>query len=219
MGLKSLFDTKNPWYLIGTILIDNKRFQEAKELYMRLLSEYDDKDEKYECYRSLLGIAIAQDDQIEIQNIDRKMTEIKFGFVLPDLNSCCKSMNREEIDNFYATFEHIKKMCSLMSMTRPINELLSLMQSDEFRTDIKQLQDSLYPVAKVLIKCGEYDQVIIILEYMLKLINMSSDSLQIIRCYIQLGYCYRELKLYDKALKYYNLTLEQRVQLSIDEQS
>ncbi|CAF1380414.1 unnamed protein product [Adineta steineri] len=222
-GLKSLFSTKNPWYLIGTILIENKQFDQAKELYMRLLSEYDDKNEQYECYSGLYGIAMNQNDQIEMQNIHRKMTEIRFNFIPPDLNSILKSMTEEESTNFYATFEHIKKMCSLISMTRPINEVLSFIQSDEFRAGSKQLQDSLYPCAKVLIKCGEYDQVIVILEYALKLINispiMSKDSLEIIRCYMQLGHCYRELKLYDESLKHYNsIILEQRIQLPIDEQ-
>jgi tetratricopeptide (TPR) repeat protein len=222
MELKCLSNTMNPWFTIGRILTDNKQYHEAKELYMRLISEYDDKDEIYKSYQGLYHIAKTQDNQIEMQNIDRKMTELKFGFIPPDTYSSFASMTNEEHDIYVQGSAHFKKMFSSMSPARPINELLSFIQSDEYRTGTKQLLDSVYPLAKILTKYGIYDVAINILETILRCRNifpgMSPDLLHIARYYIQLGHCYRELKSNAKALENYYLAMEQNAPLPLDEQ-
>ncbi|CAF4637571.1 unnamed protein product [Rotaria sp. Silwood2] len=77
---------KNRLLFLGRILTDNQLYNEANELYNRLLLEYDDPDEKYACYHGLYGVALAQNDTNEAMILHRKMTQLKFAIELPSID-------------------------------------------------------------------------------------------------------------------------------------
>ncbi len=219
---KSIWDTEQNLFLaLGMHLTAYKRFDEAKELYNRLLSEYDDKDKKYACYQGLYDIALAQNDENEAKIIDQKMMKIKFGIEQHSTDFIYQSINREDSAQLFAGTEKVKSMCARLSLNRPMNELISYMQSDEYRRYRQEILDSIYPLAKTFMKNGIYDQAIITLECKINNMkqggNISSDPLLLPRCYMQLGHCYRALQLNDKSLKNYKLTLEQNIQLPLEE--
>ncbi|CAF2111101.1 unnamed protein product [Rotaria magnacalcarata] len=212
---------KNPLLLLGKLLTENQLYNEANELYNRLLFEYHDLNEKYACYHGLYGVALAQSDENRAMILDQKMTQLKFGIELPSIDFVYESIGREDTAKISAVTEKVKRACSQMSISRPFNQLIPYIMGTEFLNDVNQILDSVYPMVQLLIKNGVYDQAIIILEKNLSYLQLfnstPSDPYFMPRCYMQLGHCYRELKLNDKAVKNYELALEQDVRLPFDE--
>ncbi|CAF3372053.1 unnamed protein product [Rotaria socialis] len=220
--LKSIWRSQtNPLLFLGKLLTENQLYNEANELYNRLLFEYDDLDEKYACYHGLYGVALAQGDENRAMILDQKMTQLKFGIQLPSTDFVYESIGREDSAKISAATEKVKKACSQMSINRPFNQLIPYIMGTEFLNDVNQILDSVYPMVNLLIKNGVYDQAIIILEKNLSYLQLfnstPSDPCFIPRCYMQLGHCYRELKLNEKAVKNYELALEQDIRLPFDE--
>lgn len=213
---KSAWDTqKDPLYYLGSLLVQHERLEDAKYLYNRLLSEYKDINEKYNCYLSLHQIAVSQNDMEEAEIIDQKMTQLKFGVNQLPSNSNKTTISKEDHERIEDSMEQAKRMSSYMLFNRPLNEIMSNLQSDEFFNGQKQIFNSVYPLAITMMRSGAYDMAILILEGMLSTIKISnniiSDPFIEPRCYVLLGYGYEQMKLYDKASKYYELAHESNI--------
>lgn len=212
---------KNPLLLLGKLLTENQLYNEANQLYNRLLVEYDDRDEQYACYQGLYGIALAQNDTNEAMILDRKMTKLKFGIELPATDFLYESIDKEDQVKLSSVTEKVKKTCSKMSTNRSFDQFIPYIMGTNFLNDVSEILDSVYPMVQLLIKNRVYDQAIVILEknlsFLLMFNSTPSDPFFIPRCYMQLGYCYHELKLNEKAVKNYELALEQNIRLPLDE--
>jgi tetratricopeptide (TPR) repeat protein len=188
---------------------------------MRLLSENGDKNKKYACYQGLFIIAMHLNETNEAMIMYRKMTEIKFGTEQLPTNSNDILINETDYTKILTDTQQLLYMDSQMSLDRPLDELLTYSESDEYRDAIGKLPNLHFTLATTFMKNGVYDLAIQIFESVLQAIrlleNVTFDPLLKARCHMQLAHCYYELKLNETALNNYNLALEQDIHLLLGE--
>jgi tetratricopeptide (TPR) repeat protein len=207
----------DPLICLAGLLTDYKRFDEAKELCIQVLSEYNDKNKKYACYQGLFKIAADQNDTNQAKLMFQKMTETKFGTEQLLTNLTNIPVSEIITSDYYSLIN----MYSQMSLDRPLDELLADIDSGKFLDAFEQITSLQYKFGTIFMKNDMYAVAIQVFELVLHTIKSQEtvlfDPLLKARCHMQLGHCYRDLKLYDTALENYKVTFEQSVQLQLDE--
>jgi tetratricopeptide (TPR) repeat protein len=229
--IKNIWDThmNDPFLNLAQLLTTYKRFNEAKELYTRLLLENIDTKKKFACYQGLFSIAMDQNDTNEGMMMFQKMTETKVGSENLSINSDRENLStnfniavsQTDYEKINTSVDQLMNINSQLSLDQPLDETFAYLQSDEYRDAFAQLPDQLYTLAMTLMKNGVYDLAIQYFETVLGMIrilwSVSFDPLLKAQYYMQLGHCYRELNLNDKALENYKLSLEQNIHLPLNE--
>ena len=210
----------DPLIHLGELLINNQQLDEAKELYLRLLSEELEPKKKLACYQALFKISMDKNDTPEAMRLFKKIAESNIGSEpLPiDLNSPINETDQHMIDTCTTSFIDLQ---SKLSLDQPLGDFVSYMQSDEHRHTLSQMLNQYYTFVMQVMKNGNYDLAIMYFETQLgfstTLPAFECDPLLKAKYYMQLGHCYRELNLNDKAMKNYQLALEQKIRLPIKE--
>lgn len=212
--------TNDPFLYLGQLMITNKRFDEAKELYTRLLLEDIDKEKRAACYQGLFVVAMDQKDTDEGMIMYREMIQAQLGGENLSTDSEIE-VSQTDYEKITTSFNEMMSVNSQLSLDRPLDELLTYSQSDQDRNDRAQMTNQVYTIATVLMKSGTYSLAIQFLQTTLSTATVPGVAplhpLLKAQYYMQLGHCYHELKLYDKAVANYKLTLEQNIHLPLHE--
>jgi tetratricopeptide (TPR) repeat protein len=170
-----------------------------------------------------------QNDTNEGMMMFQKMTETKVGSENLSINFDRENLStnfniavsQTDYEKINTSFDQLMNINSQLSLEQPLDETFAYLQSDEYRDAFAQLPDQLYTLAMTLMKNGVYDLAIQYFETVLGMIrilwSVSFDPLLKAQYYMQLGHCYRELNLNDKALENYKLSLEQNIHLPLNE--
>jgi tetratricopeptide (TPR) repeat protein len=205
---------------LAQLLVDHEQLDEAKELYNQF-SENDDKNKKYACYEGLFTIANRQNDTNEAEMMHQKMTETKFGSERLTTNFSGLKVSQTDRDECSTGVNHMMNLNSQLSADRPLDELRAYANSDNYRNDLDQAARMAYKFGTMMVQQGIYPLAIQFLETGLRTMKAETgvpcDPLLKAKFCMQLGHCYRELKMNDTALENYKLAFEQSVRLPLDE--
>lgn len=200
---------------IGTLLLQDKRLNEAKEYFMQLLSNTYDKNTSYVCYQSLFSIASKTNNTDEAMRMLEKMNEIKRDPTTSSTHRDNLRFTQEDFISMKEISEQTMNIVSLMSHGRSMHEILTNMRNGTFRAQFQQLNEKIYKFTSILMKNNMYELAIHHIEpvlYLNQTLALAAlEPLLNVKYNIRLGYCYRKLKSNNEALKYYKLALEQIV--------
>lgn len=211
--LKSLLDMNmnEQWLCFGSLLIDHKRFDEAKKLYNQLLTEYNDTERKAVCYQSLQRIATAENNEHEAEAMHKKVIEMRLGSQHVPIDSTIP-IRKSDADQMNANMSELMNLISQFSLDGSVNPSQDTMA---------QMLTMCFTLSNTLMQNGAYEMAVMYFEVTLFLMNASgcsqADPLLKPRCYMKTGDCYRKLQLNDKALQNYTWAIEQNPRLPLDE--
>ncbi|CAF3052371.1 unnamed protein product [Rotaria socialis] len=211
----------HPLFHIGTLLAEEKRFQEAQDLYKDLLSKDVNEDINYACYRQLMTIANQQHNTHEAKLWFDKMNEIKVGKTASPNHDDGIPIRTEDYSTLHHSMQEIQNLAgNFLSLST--HDLCQALNNDENLSNrFENLNDHVYNMVLIMIKNKQYTLAIHYTEAALFSSSISGmiplrPSLKV-NFYIQLGYCYQELKRNDESLKYYKMALEDKTHCSPDD--
>ncbi|CAF1639253.1 unnamed protein product [Adineta ricciae] len=206
---------------LAAFLVTSGKVSDGKDLNKEFLRKMGDRNKQYDCYEGLFLITNSENDTEEAEFMYRKMNEKKFGLQQLPTTESVRITTEDECNDFHTAANLLSNVYSQLSVDQSADEILEYANSNRYRNNLEQTAHATYTIVQTLLESGLYPMAILFLEqivYIMKIqTNVSFDPLLKVRCFIQLGHCYRQLNDNINALEKYRLVFEQDVRLPTNE--
>ncbi|CAF1288930.1 unnamed protein product [Adineta steineri] len=215
-------ETNDSLLHLAQLLTASNRYDQAKELYERLLTQKSDQQTKMICYKGLREIASFMNSSDEVKAYTQKMMESKF-----DSHQTLSPMPDEIVvgrgfQQMLSTFmNNAQEALSQTSLDRPLQDIASYTKTNEWNDLTYQAPQIAFTTGQTLMHTQQYQLAILFLEVSVAAMNGINDAEFVLshksKCYKAIADCYCQLGDNREALKNYTLALNENIHLRPDE--